>query len=167
MQHTLECVSLTGQKGYFGFPSAKLGPPFMAQSIFYFIYFAISPAPCCVYFLKNGQMQHFSCRTFTAVVSQKTNKCTTNVHHPVRIFVTDCAAKQKLCLSLCKKLQEMKNIKFCQIMKQTEAGTGTEEEALLILARKELFFFVPLYFRNFLKLVLNNFIQRSHNYRLH
>ena len=103
MQHTLECVSLTGQKGYFGFPSAKLGPPFMAQSIFYFIYFAISPAPCCVYFLKNGQMQHFSCRTFTAVVSQKTNKCTTNVHHPVRIFVTDCAAKQKLCLSLCKK----------------------------------------------------------------
>ena len=48
-----------------------------------------------------------------------------------------------------------------------EAVVGTEEEAHLILARKELDFFAPLYFRNFLKLVRNNFIHRSHNYRLH
>ena len=85
------------------------------------------------------------------------------VHHPISDICYRLRRKIEMRFVTLqkKKLQEMKNIKFCQIMKQAVAGT---EEALLILTRKELDFFVPLYFRNFLKLVLNNFIHRSHNY---
>ena len=86
-----------GIERLFWLPKRKVWPPFyMVQSIFYFIYFAISPAPCCVYFLKNGQMQHFSCRTFTAewCLRKPINAPPMSIT-PFRIFVTDCAAKQK------------------------------------------------------------------------
>lgn len=52
MQHTLECVSLTGQEGYFGFPSAKHSPLLYGTEHFFLFYLLCNKSSplLCIFF---------------------------------------------------------------------------------------------------------------------